>query len=525
LGLQAHLTRESLELAILWKLSKLLAEDVHARVSEVRWREALEPTENERGGSASVTDPEVPNPPTNSIPRRDLSPALLSTPVPPRIPSPVGSLESELTSEEEDGDEVDGGDVTRDRGEFAVGDDVPVSGGDSVGDVAVGGEGVAVGGDAAVSGVDVAVSRGGEDVAVGDVTDSGVGIGGVAVGGGGANGGGDANGGDGFGGVDAASVDGATAGQHVDGGATSGGERDEARRTTGGKSLEFLVPKTRKVTLKLKRKSDDDDFVTEDGEDDGDDEEFQMKVDEPSPSKEKSRPKKKRRISSAPTVNSGEDEPGSVVYVRKKGNGRGKKRRVTSYVDKEAMPIIPGWPVYESLRSCPPCEEDGWKCWSFIRRQRGRQRFACAVCHNRKIGCPFAEERAAGLARYRQQQEDEDMDTDEGQPEYTQSRRKRSKSKGRRQDKSEGEGEADERPKTVKKKGKAKPNDGGEKGKQKQKEKEKGEEKGKGKEKEKEKGKGKEKEKEKGKGKEKGNGPGYEVKREEDDQYFWQTSE
>ena len=271
---------------------------------------------------------------------------------------------------------------------------------------------------------------------------------------------------------------------------------------TGGKSLELLGIKPsvgeRKVTLIVKRKAEEDER----------DEDDRMDVDwasESSSSEEEvPRPKKKQRIVSSATVETSEEEEKSkaVVYV---GKSR-KLRKNVSTAEKDIMPVIPQWPVYESENACIPCQDDGWKCWSFIPRQRGRKRLACVHCFLRKKKCNLADERAAALSMERREMAQEAEDTEEEKPKKVVKKKSHSRGKSKTADR-------EERPRKVKDKGKQKEVDQrGEKGKGK----EKGIGKGKGKGKGKEKAMGKEIEIEKGSDAER------RVKTEDD---LWTTSE
>jgi hypothetical protein len=266
-----------------------------------------------------------------------------------------------------------------------------------------------------------------------------------------------------------------------------------------------------------------------DGEDEGDDvdEEDEAEENQDHRSEESVQPKKKKHcVMSSAVVDSGEESERSTIYVQK---SKPKRRATDEEVDKNVMPVIPGWPLYESLSACNRCEEGGWKCWSFIRRPRGRQRHSCVHCYLRKVKCNFTTEWAEGLVLRRQAENgDEWMDED---TELAKSKERRIRYRRRaKENENRGveEGDGDERPKVAKDKRKGKSKNQPDKGK--------GKEKGKGKGKE-EKEKGKEKGKGKGKGKEKGKGKGkvmemetetevsgYGVKTEENDGLIWTTS-
>jgi hypothetical protein len=146
------------------------------------------------------------------------------------------------------------------------------------------------------------------------------------------------------------------------------------------------------------------------------------------------RPKKKRRIVSAATVDS-EDES--------------NRRGIT-----EEMLVNREWPIHSSDVSCVPCSTSGKACWSFIRRLQGRPRNACVNCYRLKKRCNLADERrrAQSVSRPRgRDEEDDDKEPLTGQKPTRPSKpigkartRDRSKSEGKRMSKGKGKGKGKE---------------------------------------------------------------------------------
>ena len=152
----------------------------------------------------------------------------------------------------------------------------------------------------------------------------------------------------------------------------------QPRPTTGGKSLEVVNMYHKRVTLTVKRKAEDENDAEEEeseAEEEMDQEEGEQEQESGSEwegetetdvvkprgsGRSQRKPKKRRRIVSAPTINSdGEEE----------------------------LPEEPGWPTEHSRRPCDACVEAGWSCKTYLMQKRGRQRYACQMCKHLKKGC------------------------------------------------------------------------------------------------------------------------------------------
>ena len=141
------------------------------------------------------------------------------------------------------------------------------------------------------------------------------------------------------------------------------------RPTTGGKSLEVVKMYQNKVVLKVKRKAEEESDEEDEEEQEEQEEEsgsewereIESEADKPRGSgRSQRKPKKRRRVVSAPIVNSdGEEE----------------------------LPEEPGWPTEPSRRTCDGCAEGGWTCRVYEMHKRGRQRYACQMCKHVKKRC------------------------------------------------------------------------------------------------------------------------------------------
>jgi len=208
--------------------------------------------------------------------------------------------------------------------------------------------------------------------------------------------------------------------------------RSPPRRAKTGvkKIMEVVIPQRRRVTLNVKPMVENVEPVPEeeeDGEEEQEREEEQesgsewggeMEVDKPrvaGPSRR--RRTKRRRVVSAPTIHSdGEEE----------------------------LPEEDGWPTEPSRSTCITCAEGGWTCKVFVMQDRGRQRFACQMCKHLKRGCSImparrregkklraARRRAIRRTQSRaeeEDEEDEEEDQEDEEEEPLQGKRQRSRS-------------------------------------------------------------------------------------------------
>jgi hypothetical protein len=174
------------------------------------------------------------------------------------------------------------------------------------------------------------------------------------------------------------------------------------RPTTSGKSLDFMNMYQKKVVLKVTRKaeeeSDEEDEEQEQEQESGSEWEGEMEVDTPRGSgRSQRKAKKRRRVVSAPIVNSdGEEE----------------------------LPEEPGWPTEPSRRTCDACAEGGWTCRVYQIHNRGRQRYACQMCKHVKKRCsgmPYRRREITKImlakrqaARRRRSRAEEEEEAEEG---------------------------------------------------------------------------------------------------------------
>jgi len=164
----------------------------------------------------------------------------------------------------------------------------------------------------------------------------------------------------------------------------------EPRRTTGGKSLEYLAKlglvqsSMMKITLKRGREGDgegqpemsehesemEDEGINVDADADDADDDDDYVIDP------EHRPPKKRRIISARFIDdSDEDVP------KRQARPKAKPR------------VLDDWPVYRSPDPCPQCVSTGKKCYTFVLHPKGwknqKQRRSCTNCYLKKTRCLF----------------------------------------------------------------------------------------------------------------------------------------